>query len=118
MFSLQQNPRTRGQNRFCLEAGEGGGDPNNVFTCEIKKRRRKEIVAQIEGEGPGMRSKYIAMCHFSPPSQLAESPISHNIISHTAQQWPQTIFELISPGNHSQLIKTVHKKTYFTTLES
>jgi hypothetical protein len=37
VFSLQQNQRTRGQNRCCLEAGVGegqraGGSPNNVFT--------------------------------------------------------------------------------------
>jgi hypothetical protein len=50
MFSLQQNQRTRGQNRFCLEAGKkvgrmvgrglrmgvggGRGDPNDLYTYE------------------------------------------------------------------------------------
>jgi hypothetical protein len=34
MFSLQQNLRTRGRNRFCLEARMGGGGVKNVYTCE------------------------------------------------------------------------------------
>jgi hypothetical protein len=49
MFSLQQNQRTRGQNRFCLEVvGEGSG-PNNVYTCKkwkngkIKLRLKKHV---------------------------------------------------------------------------
>jgi hypothetical protein len=43
MFSLQQNQRTRGLNRFCLEVGVGGwkrwegwgwdGGSSNVYTC-------------------------------------------------------------------------------------
>jgi hypothetical protein len=32
MISLQQNWRTRGQNRFCLEVGgEGGDGPSNIY---------------------------------------------------------------------------------------
>jgi hypothetical protein len=36
MFFLQQNQRTRGQNRFYPEVGWGeeGGGPNNVHTCK------------------------------------------------------------------------------------
>jgi hypothetical protein len=39
MFSLEQNQRTRGWNRFCPEVGGGrkgvrGGGLNNVHTCE------------------------------------------------------------------------------------
>jgi hypothetical protein len=34
MFFLQQNWRTRRQNRFCPEAGWGEGGPNNVYTYE------------------------------------------------------------------------------------
>jgi hypothetical protein len=39
MFFLQQNQRTRGQNRFCPEAGSGrGGGPN---TCVSKYENDK-----------------------------------------------------------------------------
>jgi hypothetical protein len=35
MFSLQQNQRTRGQNRICRKWGGGNREcPNNVYTCE------------------------------------------------------------------------------------
>jgi hypothetical protein len=34
MFFLQKTRRIRGQNRFCWEAGVGGGGPNNVYTCK------------------------------------------------------------------------------------
>jgi hypothetical protein len=34
MFFLQQNRRLRGQNRFCLSGGKGGGGPNNAYTCK------------------------------------------------------------------------------------
>jgi hypothetical protein len=40
LLSLQQNRRSRGQNRFCPGAGGRGevrgGGPNNVYTCRYK----------------------------------------------------------------------------------
>jgi hypothetical protein len=42
MVSLQQNQRTRGLNRFFRKWGMvgsrtgGGGDPNIVYTCNVK----------------------------------------------------------------------------------
>jgi hypothetical protein len=51
--SLQQNRRTRGQNRFCLEGGVEGdreGGLNNVYThvskCKNDKIKKKEIHPQ------------------------------------------------------------------------
>jgi hypothetical protein len=50
MFSLQKNQRTRGQNRFCLEAvGEGGrlrrgGSPNNVTHVSKCKNDKKNFL--------------------------------------------------------------------------
>jgi hypothetical protein len=48
MLSLQQNQRTRGKNRFCLEMGEAGGRwatmHKNVSKCKndkIKERKNK-----------------------------------------------------------------------------
>jgi hypothetical protein len=47
MLSLQQNQRTRGKNRFCLEMGEAGGRATmhkNVSKCKndkIKERKNK-----------------------------------------------------------------------------
>jgi hypothetical protein len=44
MFFLQQNQRTRGQNRFCQEAGVGvggdGGGSNNVYTLSKSKNKK------------------------------------------------------------------------------
>jgi hypothetical protein len=41
-ISLQQNRRTRGRNRFCLEAGAGPrGGTNNVYTLSICKNNKK-----------------------------------------------------------------------------
>jgi hypothetical protein len=38
MLSLQQNQRTRGQNRFCLERGVGrDGALNNVYNVKTIK---------------------------------------------------------------------------------
>jgi hypothetical protein len=43
IFSLQQNQRTGGQNRFCPEAREGEGGPNNVSKCENAKKKKKSL---------------------------------------------------------------------------
>jgi hypothetical protein len=40
-FSLQQNQRRRGRNRFCLEGGEIKGDINNVCTSKCKNDKIK-----------------------------------------------------------------------------
>jgi hypothetical protein len=48
MFALQQNLRTRGQNRFCLEMGSSGaGGPNNVKM--IKKNPKKNNKLALTG---------------------------------------------------------------------
>jgi hypothetical protein len=53
MFSLQQNQRTRGQNRFCLEGGwEEVAQTMCTFVSKckngkIKKRRKKELFCVI-----------------------------------------------------------------------
>jgi hypothetical protein len=47
LFSLQQNQRTRGLNRFCLEAGREGRwhkQYTHVSKCKNDKRRKKETV--------------------------------------------------------------------------
>jgi hypothetical protein len=49
MFSLQQNLRTRGQNRFCpdVEGRKEGGDPNNVYT-RVNVKMIKKFLNVIE----------------------------------------------------------------------
>jgi hypothetical protein len=58
MFSLQQNWRTRGQNRFCQEAGrwvcrrraEGGSLPEqhtHVSKCKNDKRKNKILNSKL-----------------------------------------------------------------------
>jgi hypothetical protein len=46
MFSLQQNQRTRGRNRFCLEAGEGGRMAQTMYkhVSECKYDQIKEKI--------------------------------------------------------------------------
>jgi hypothetical protein len=41
MFSLQQNQRTRGWNRFCLEAGNGGLVAQIMYTHVSKFKNNK-----------------------------------------------------------------------------
>jgi hypothetical protein len=48
MFSLQQNWRTRGQNRFCLESRWGGGKEAQTMNthmnkCENNKRSTGQV---------------------------------------------------------------------------
>jgi hypothetical protein len=47
MFSLQQNWRTRGQNRFCLEVGAGsgvgGGDVAQTMYSHVSKCKNDKI---------------------------------------------------------------------------
>jgi 3-methyladenine DNA glycosylase Mpg len=54
MFSLQQNQRTRGQNRFCLEVGQGKVAQTmyiHVSKCKNdkikKKERKKNVVCKV-----------------------------------------------------------------------
>jgi hypothetical protein len=49
MFSLEQNLRRRGQNRFCPELGAGGGTTmyTHVSKCtndKIKRRKKKTML--------------------------------------------------------------------------
>jgi hypothetical protein len=49
MFSLQQNPRRRRQNRFCQEVGGGGEEVASLYTDVIKCKKNnilKKILSQ------------------------------------------------------------------------
>jgi hypothetical protein len=50
MFSLQQNRRRRGWNRFCLEAGGWGvqGVGGEVAIKKIKNKKRKKYLGRKE----------------------------------------------------------------------
>jgi hypothetical protein len=41
MFSLQQNQRTKGQNSFCLEVGDGGVVAQTMYTHVSKCKNDK-----------------------------------------------------------------------------
>jgi hypothetical protein len=43
VFSLQQNQRTRGQNRFCPEEGLGGGDVVQTMYTHLSKCKNDKI---------------------------------------------------------------------------
>jgi hypothetical protein len=43
LFLLQQNQRTRGQNRFCLETGEVGGEMAQIMYTHVSKCKNDKI---------------------------------------------------------------------------
>jgi hypothetical protein len=46
MFSLQQNPRTRGRNRFCLEAVGVGREVAQTMYTHVSKCKNDKIKAE------------------------------------------------------------------------
>jgi hypothetical protein len=43
MFSLQQNQKRRGQNRFCLEAGELEGEVAQITYTHVNEGKNNKI---------------------------------------------------------------------------